>query len=388
MSFSAKIVLADHVKEDGTQAVYLQAYIDRQRATVPLGFYVSGKDFDVRKQRMRSTHKNARDFDSEFMIAIAKANTIASQFRQKEILLTPDAFRKAYTDPTETMDLIKFMRKELELKRPSISINTYKSHNTAINKLAEFKRTILFNQISRELIQQIRNKMIENGNGVATIEKLIKILKMYINEARKKGISIREVDIKIKSFTSNRTALTESEVSRIDKYYHSATCPAWHKNVLRYFLFSCYTGLRISDIKLITWQNINGDMLTYMPEKTKSKNNLVNVPLLGIDKQYLPPYTFDKDLVFKTYADQVNNRHLKKIAAHLKIKKKVTYHTSRHTFASLMAETGDIVAVQKMLGHGDIKTSMGYVHTSTKQLIDAKRARFEPTIPVKTEAKN
>lgn len=376
MSFSVKIILGWRAKMDGTRPVLLQAIIDRQRATVSLGFYLPINSFDTTKQRVKSSHANEKDFNIEIMMAIAKANTIASRFRQEGKLLTPEVFRNDYTDPTEMMDVIKFMQRELELKKPALSPNTYKSHTTVLNKLKEFQKSILFNQVNRELVQKFRNKLTKDGNGGATIEKVVKIFKQYLTEARKKGIAVRDVEIKIKTFRSNRSALTEEEVKELDKYYSKSETPSNHKKVLRYFLFSCYTGLRISDVKVITWQNISEDMLIYTPVKTKSKNEQVSVPLLAIDKKYLPEYTNDKAVVFDTFTDQVNNRILKAIAGEVGIKKNITYHTSRHTFGSLMAEGGDVVALQRMLGHSDIKTSMGYVHTGLKQLIDAKKARF------------
>lgn len=376
MSFSARIVLGKYLKGDGTRAVYLRSIIDRQAADVPLGFYLRDGDFDKRKQHMNPRHPNAKDYDVEFMNAIAKANTVASKFRQNGLLLNPEAFKKHYTDPTESMDLIKFMVRHLELKRPSIKTNTHKQHTTVINKLKQFRKVILFNHIDRDFIQKFRNKLITDGNGSATIEKVVKILKQYLLEARKSGISVKEIEIKIKAFKSTRNALTEDEVLRLDQYYNSAECPRNFKRLLQYFLFSCYTGLRISDIKVTTWKNIDGNILTYIPVKTDGNPEPVMVPLLDIDKKYLPEYTSDRERIFKTYSDQINNRYLKKIAATVGIKKKVTYHTSRHTCASLLAESGDAIAVQMLLGHSDIRTSMGYVHTNIKQLIAVRTERF------------
>lgn len=376
MSFSTKIILSDYQKADGQAAVQLQAVIDGKRAVIPLGFYVTPECFDQRRQRVTNEHPNAKDYEVEILQAIAKANTIASKFRQNGLLLTPDAFRKSYFDPTEAMDLIKFMDRELKLKEPTLSENTCKSHTTVINKLRMFMPTILFSQVDRELVQRFRNKLIKDGNGPSTIEKVIKILKQYLNEARRNGIAVRDIEIRIRTFRSNRSALSEEEVAKLDEYYHHPDCPKGHRKVLQYFLFSCYTGMRISDIKVLTWSNVGEDMLTYSPIKTKAKQGIVNVPLLDVDKKYLPNYTSEKSLVFKTLTDQANNRSLKKIAKHLAIKKNVTYHTSRHTFGSFMAEGGDVVSLQKMMGHSNIRTSMEYVHTNVKQLIEAKRARF------------
>lgn len=86
------------------------------------------------------------------------------------------------------------------------------------------------------------------------------------------------------------------------------------------------------------------------------------------------------------FADQVVNRYLKRIAMLLDIQKKVTYHTSRHTFGTLMSETGHLAETQKMMGHSNIKTSMSYVHTNNKNLIEAKKKMF--SIPIKNDLTN
>lgn len=377
MAFSAKICLAGHVKADGTCMVYLQVIIDGQRGTVPLGFYLQPCDFDKKHGRVKHSHPNAGDYQDEMNGAVSRANAIASKFRREGLLLNPDTFKKEYIDPTPTMDLIKFMEYELELRRAAIAENTYKSNMTVINKLKTWRKSIPFNSISREFVQLFRNELIAQGNGLQTIEKSLKIFKQYLVEARKKGISVRDVEIKIKTFKSKRNALTEAEVRRIDRYYKEDGTHWRHKKVLRYFLFSCYTGVRISDIKVLRWENIHDDLLQFIPIKTRYNDETVTVPLLAVDKQYLPDYTNDKATIFDVYPDAKTNRLLKEIASNCDIKKRVTYHTSRHTFGSMMAQGGDAIALQRLMGHSDVRTSMGYVQTDVEQLIKAKKARFE-----------
>lgn len=377
MPFSCKIILARHQKIDGSRMVYLQAIIDRLRAVVPLDFYVKEELFDARRQCMKPGHPNAHDFDTEIISALARANTIASRFRMERRSLTPEAFRSEFNDSTAEMDFIKFFSTNLEIKKPTLAGNTHKAHTTVLNKLKEFKpKGIPFNHINIEMMQRFRNFLINKNNGNATIEKILKIVKQYLKEAAMKGITVNKLEMKIKTFKSNRNALTEQEVDRMNVYFESDTAPANHKKLLRYFLFSCYTGVRISDINILTWKSIQDDLLVYVPTKTKFKNELVKVPLLSVDKKYLPAYTEDANKIFDTFAEPVSNRLLKEIADKLGIRKRVTYHTSRHTFGSLMAEGGDVIALQRMMGHSDIKTTMGYVHTNVKQLVDAKTARF------------
>jgi integrase len=384
MSFSCKIVLGDYEKQDEMRMVYLQAYIDRKRATVPLKFYLQEKYFDARGQCVRSSHPNHDSFNKELLVAITKGNTIASNFRLENKMLTPGLFRNEFINPSGELDLIKFMRRTLELRRPTIAFNTYKQHTTVINKLVGFSKTkkrtlIRFGDITVELIQEFKNHLIKEGNGPSTFNKILKILKQYLGEARTQDIKVADPFkiVKIKSFRSNRTSLSQAELNRLVKYFEKSDCPRSHKKLLRYFIFSCFTGLRISDIGVITWNNIHDDVLIFIPTKTKNNNRFTRVPLLERDKKLLPEYKPNQP-IFETFSFPVSNRYLKDIAAieEVDIKKKITYHTSRHTFGSLFAEGGNIQALQEMMGHGSITTTMGYVHSSTKSLVDAKKKRF------------
>lgn len=380
MSFSCKIVLSEHKKADGKHRLYLQAIIDRKRALVPFEFYIEEKHFDARGQRIRSSHRNAPAFNKEILKAITEANNIGSRFRLEDKKLTPRMFIEEFKHPSSEMDLIKFIKKELELKRPTIAHNTWKQHNTVVNKLTAFRKFIRFGDVNIEMVQQFKNHLIKtDGNSLPTVNKLLKILKQYIDDARDKGIKVDDPFkvVKIKAFRSNRLGLSQKEVDIMEEYFDDPGCPASHKKLLRYFLFSCHTGVRISDIGLITWNQIHDDVLMFVPEKTRNDGRMVVVPLLEKDKKFLPEYNPVHRTIFDTFSHPVSNRYLKQVADHLGIKKRITYHTSRHTFASLFAEGGDIQALQRMMGHGSIQTTMEYAKLSTKALVDAKRKRWE-----------
>jgi integrase len=381
MAFSCKIILSDHIKEDGKKRVYLQAIIDRARVIVPVGFYLNEKDFDNRGQMVRQTCTNHETYNAEIAIALTNANNISSQFRIEKKRLTTKIFKAEFSRPSDRLDFTKFFKARLESSRQLLAPNTVKQHVTVINKLAKFRGLIDFAEVDGQFIEAFKVFLLKKeANSLATVNKLLKIVKHYTQAAiREKRIKEDPfVQIRIKEFKSNRVALSQNELTRLHAYYLSEDCKAGHRKVLQYFLFSCFTGVRISDVKLLTWENVNDGLLSYIPEKTKSKNEPVIVPL-GSEMQYLPKQTTGR--IFRPYADQVVNRTLKKIAAALDIPKKVSYHTSRHTFGTLMAETGHLAETQKMMGHGSIKTSMGYIHTSHKNLIQAKKKMF--SIPIK-----
>jgi hypothetical protein len=99
--------LPGYKKDDGSRMVYLSAIIDRKPTRIPLKFYVKEESFNMKGQCMRPNHPNKKDFDTEFITALAKANTIASKFRRENKMLTPEVFRNEYQNPTEELDFIK-----------------------------------------------------------------------------------------------------------------------------------------------------------------------------------------------------------------------------------------------------------------------------------------
>ena len=363
------------MKADGTRQVYLQAVMDRLPVQVPLGFSVA--QGMLSKGQVKAAHPNAKEFNVEILNALAKANKLASLFRQKGKRLTPSLFKEEFQNPSDELDLIAYMRRELN-SRNDLVPGTRKHHESVINILEEFRKKLRFGDINQELIRSLKSFLLKRGNSESTYYSKLKLLNQYLIEARKQGHEFTDPFIKIKTFRSNRSSLSESELKKFEDYFASDGCPANHKCLLRYFIFSCYTGVRISDIDLLTWDNIQDDntMLNYVPQKTKKKNEAVKVPLLKADLAYLPEFSNSRKPIFKTFSHPVANRYLKAIADHLDIRKRVTYHTSRHTFGTLMAEGGHLAETQKMMGHSDIKTTLDYVHTSTQSLIKAKKERF------------
>ena len=135
------------------------------------------------------------------------------------------------------------------------------------------------------------------------------------------------------------------------------------------FVFCCYTGLSYSDSEKLSKKNIvvgikKGDKQISI-KRTKT-DTAANVPLLPKALQIIEKY---KDNEFCVYnekllpikSNQKQNAYLKEIATICSCSKKLTTHTARHTFATLMLTKGaSIETVSSMLGHTNIKTTQIY----------------------------
>ena len=101
------------------------------------------------------------------------------------------------------------------------------------------------------------------------------------------------------------------------------------------FLFSCYTGLRFGDVVSLKKDDVKSDSIVKIMEKTKTK---VVIPLTDEAKSILKKVMPKRGLVFSYRSNVSVNRDLKLISKIVNIRKRVSFHTARHTFGTLLAQ--------------------------------------------------
>jgi len=153
------------------------------------------------------------------------------------------------------------------------------------------------------------------------------------------------------------------------------------EEVKRAFLFSCFTGLRYSDVIKLKWENVKGEVLEYRQKKT---SKLEYLPLSVTAKALLYQGLKDSKIiphptrVVFTLPNKIATFHcIKKWVDKAEIKKRVSFHTSRHTFATLSLTAGtDLYTVSKLLGHKNISTTQVYAN-----IIDEKKKEAINRLP-------
>lgn len=174
-----------------------------------------------------------------------------------------------------------------------------------------------------------------------------------------------------KYIPQERACLTVSEIKKLEK----AKCK--HELTKKAFLFSCYTGLRLSDIETLKWEHIRKQDNYYMLVKIQIKTNSeVRVPLskqaIEILKWIKEYKQYKGDFIFPLYSRTITYSDLKNWAKNAKIEKHITFHVSRVTFVTLSISAGtNLYVVSKLCGHKDIKTTQIYARIINKTYIDA-----------------
>ncbi|WP_373763175.1 site-specific integrase [Porphyromonas loveana] len=139
------------------------------------------------------------------------------------------------------------------------------------------------------------------------------------------------------------------------------------------FIFSCFTGLAYIDVANLTPEHIvTLDDKQWIMTKRQKTNVETNVLLLDIPKSIIAKYnhkTYRDGKLFPILSNQKTNSYLKEIADLCGIKKNLTFHLARHTFATMSLSKGvPMESVSKMLGHTNIKTTQLYARITNKKI--------------------
>lgn len=183
---------------------------------------------------------------------------------------------------------------------------------------------------------------------------------------QKNPLRLVEKDYKPQPPESQRVYLTIDEVKRLIET--ECKKPIYKKA----FLFSCFCGLRVSDVARLKWSDINtqnGQMKADI--RQKKTDEPLYLPLSENAVKWLPERTDggEGEPIFKSVSVAHASTIVKDWARAAGITKNVTFHTARHTFATmLLTKGGDLFTVSKLLGHRDISTTQIYA-----KIVDQKK---------------
>jgi site-specific recombinase XerD len=211
-----------------------------------------------------------------------------------------------------------------------------------------------------------------NNTAVKYIKNFKKIIKLCISN----GWLDKDpfVNYKSKIREVERDYLTQEEVQDI---YSKVFATERLNQVKDIFVFSCFTGLAYIDVKNLTVSNISlgidgGKWIFTHRQKTETASR---IPLLPIPEELILKYAnhpqcINEDKLLPVLSNQKMNSYLKEIADVCGIKKDLTFHIARHTFATTVTLTNGvpIESVSKMLGHKNIRTTQHYAKILDKKV--------------------
>jgi addiction module HigA family antidote len=382
---SAKISLRDDFqRKDGSYPVYLRVTIHRRTKKYSLAISVMEKHWDSEKLRVKRGDLKHQNKNLIIESNILRADTIINDFKAQRKHISFDVFEEQYLlkkEKINTDSFIDFFINEVETDyKHKGSYDTYRSRKTIINKLRAFgDGDVLFDEIDYDFVKRFNNHLKLLGNNESTRAKNLRSLKAMVNRAvlQKKVKENPVTSFKYKEKPGEREYLTKDEVKQLEILMDKPETHFTIKKSLVPFLFCCYTGLRFRDVSNLRFKNIdsideNGKAtktIKFIMHKTKDPHE---VPLNSKALALIPPKTFDEAKIFRVYTNQPMNRFLKDAMKAAEINKKISFHCSRHTFATLLLNAKvPIEVVSNLLGHKDIKTTQIYAKVLPKSKVKA-----------------
>lgn len=349
--------------KEGYRSIYFDIYFKGKRSYEFLGMFFVPEHTKQDREKNRETERLVETIRAKRTLEFYNGEYEIGSKKESRVSLS---------------DYISYLKEQKKNEGKDGSVQLYEQLEHHINLFR--KKSVLVQSIDRKYLEDfklyLRNAKNSNREGhlkTVTQANIFGCLKGCLKSAIKDELITFDPGLLVsppKKEDPHKENLTLDEIKLLIK------TPCKNEWVKRSFLFSCMTGLRISDIRNLCWGDIrttdNGCMQLHFRQKKTKKETYI--PLSENATNFLPDRNDEKgtDKVFKIPLNNMVNIHLKKWVSNAGITKVISYHCSRHTCATLLLNNGvDIYVVKELLGHSDIQMTMKYAKVVDKSKRDA-----------------
>jgi len=389
--------------EEGKAPIYLRLTIDGRRAEISLKYAVEPKRWNSEAAKVRGTTEEARNINSYMEIVRNKIYEHHRKLIESNKLVTAEALKNSYlglgVSQRLLLEVFEYHNSRIKaLVGKEYAVATYKRYSTTLKLVREFikwkykKSDYFLNELDHQFVTEFEFYLqtVRNNNHNTTI-KYIKNLKKVIRIAISNNWINRDpfINFKVKLNEVEPRYISQEEIQAI----LDADLPTKKLNQVRdTFIFCCYTGLAYVDLKKLAPEHvvIGIDGLRWLQiNRTKTEVKSI-IPLLPIAEGIIDKYANTiqiKGKLLPVLSNQKQNRYLKDIARLCNIKKNLTMHVARFSFATSVTLTNNvpIESVSAMLGHKSLRTTAHYAKVVNRKLSDDMRVLRDKLKPKESE---
>lgn len=384
---------ADFSRAKNEQAsIYARITVNGKRATISLKRKVLVTDWDVHKNRARGTSQKSRILNSYLDETYNHLFKCYRDLMAERKLITSQAIKARYFGQDENnhsiMDIVNYHNEDMAGKLKwgtqknyfttqkyvsKFLLKAYKTSDLYLREL-DYHFIIKFEKYLRSNVPEDHQKPMGNNTVMKHIERFRKL----INLSHKLDWIESDpfINFKSKFIKNERSFLSLEELQNIENKQFTIPRLQLVKDL---FVFSCYTSLSYIDVIHLTADNIcigiDGELWIYYKREKTTKP--IRIPLLPKALQIIEKYksnrkSISQGSVFPKISNQKLNSYLKEIADVCGIKKNLTFHIARHTFATTVTLSNGmpIETVSKLLGHSRISTTQIYAKVIERKVSD------------------
>jgi len=377
------------VLSNGESPLMLRITKNRRRSMKSLGISLHPEYWNFEKNEPKPDCPNKKELEQlilktkiEYQQKLLTAKINGENFTSETLVKNSTPKIKAQTVEQFYFELINTLRDNGNVGNSYAYLNSYNSLKNFNNGK---KLIYTFDRIDIQFLNRYETWLRRNGNKEITISYNFRTLRAAFNKAIESKIVNKSKnpfsDFKISKFSTRtiKRALSKCDILKILNY--TPTNNTYYRKLAHdVFCFSYLCGgISFVDIANLTPDNVENERLIYNRQKT---NTAINLPLADKAKQYIAKYEAQckdsshlfpilNETIHKTpiqKRDRVKkvlkhvNRELKSIGEELKIKQEVTSYVARHSFATVLKNSGvNVALISEALGHSELSTTQIYL---------------------------
>lgn len=317
--------------------------------------------------RVTRGHTDYRNINAYFGRELGKIEAIIAELEKENKEATIEGLLNKLNNEQNPRDksFTEYAADKLKLISRGMSIDTWKMYKLGIKGLNQYYPNVGFDKINKSFLEayesHLRDTLKRKKSGyVHDFQTMRRFWLLAMDEGIVTTNPFRTFDFSVPEKEIEFLDVESKEYDKLFKVYHDPELPMRLKRTLHWFLIACHTGIRFGDTKRLS-KSVTGfkvsenyyikdGVLYFLPHKTKKrKETLLEIPL---PKRILEIIESGIDRPLKESNSRVN-ADLEEIMELAGIKKKITFHCSRHSFAMtcLNEFNIDIQVIQLMLGH-------------------------------------
>lgn len=375
--------------------IYLRISVNGKRSALSINRKVDPRKWSSSSEKALGKSPEATEINNFINVLKNKIKNIHQDLIEKNQAISSKSILDEFKGvnkkkPKMTLEAFKEHNEQMDrLSGKSISKSTAKRYWTCYNHMEQFLKEVYkaedfrMKDIDHQFITKFEYflKTARKCNHNSAL-KYVNNFKKIVRIALANQWMDRDpfYNYKVQYETVDREFLNEDEVKAlVEKELHFERL----RIARDMFVFSCHTGLAFGDLEKLSEKDITKgiDGGRWIRTKRKKTKSITSVPLLPIAEEIIERYKDhpeikDKDLILPVPKNQNYNAFLKEIAVLCGIKKNLTTHLARHTFATTITLTNGvpIESVSKMLGHKDLRTTQHYAKIVDRKISDDMKA--------------
>jgi len=394
---SVKLILRENkIDKSGEAPLYLRLIKDRKTKFISLSLKLNPNEWDEDKQKVKKNHSNSGRLNAYISQKVADAKGEIADLERRNKSTSARKLKEAIKGKPLT-NFFEYSYNRCEKQKNTLALSTYNNYKNYLKKFETFvgHRELMFEDITVSVLKDYASYCSTTlGNNNTTINFSLKILNLMFREAQREDLIPLGLfpfsKFTVKKEKSTKRYLTKEQLDALINLEVSNKDKA--QIIKDMFVFSVFSGgLRFGDVIELKWKNYNKKehKITKVIRKTNRQHS-VKIGQMAIDileKYYHKDYKQD-DIIFPfanidneffknrehrsiivSRAIALSNMYLKKMGKKLELPFNLSFHISRHTFATRALNNGmRIEHVSKLMDHSDIGITQVYAKIINEEL--------------------